>query len=39
MSQVGFGYVMNEMQMAGDDDPRTVGLTRAVHASLNGVDR
>ncbi len=28
---------MNKMQMVGDDDPRTVGLTRAVHASLKGV--
>ena len=33
---IGFGYVMNKMQMVGDDDPRTVGLARAVHASLKG---
>ena len=33
---IGFGYVMNKMQMVGDDDPRTVGLARAVHASLTG---
>ena len=36
-ADIGFGYVMNKMQMVGDDDPRTVGLTRAVHASLQGV--
>lgn len=33
---IGFGYVMNKMQMVGDDDPRTVGLARAVHDSLEG---
>ena len=38
-ADIGFGYVMNKMQMVGDDDPRTVSLTRAVHASLNGVNR
>ena len=36
-ADIGFGYVMNKMQMVGDDDPRTVSLARAVHASLNGV--
>ena len=35
-ADIGFGYVMNKMQMVGDDDPRTVGLTQAVHASLKG---
>ena len=33
---IGFGYVMNKMQMVGDDDPRSLGLTQAVHASLKG---
>ena len=33
---LGFGYVMNEMQIVGDDDPCTVSLTQAVHASLKG---
>jgi CubicO group peptidase (beta-lactamase class C family) len=35
-AEIGFGYVMNKMQMVGDDDPRTVGLAQAVHASLKG---
>ena len=35
-ADIGFGYVMNKMQMVGDDDPRTVGLAQAVHASLKG---
>ena len=35
-ADIGFGYVMNKMQMVGDDDPRTVGLAQAVHASING---
>jgi CubicO group peptidase (beta-lactamase class C family) len=35
-ADIGFGYVMNKMQMVGDDDPRTVGLAKAVHASLKG---
>ena len=33
---IGFGYVMNKMQMVGDDDPRTVSLAQAVHDSLKG---
>ena len=35
-ADIGFGYVMNKMQMVGDDDPRTVGLAQAVHDSLKG---
>ena len=35
-ADIGFGYVMNRMQMVGDDDPRTVSLARAVHESLKG---
>ena len=35
-ADIGFGYVMNKMQMVGDDDPRTVGLVEAVHASIKG---
>lgn len=35
-ADIGFGYVMNKMQMVGDDDPRTVGLAEAVHASIKG---
>ncbi len=35
-AELGFGYVMNKMQMVGDDDPRTVSLARAVHESLKG---
>jgi len=35
-ADIGFGYVMNSMQMVGDDDPRTVSLAQAVHASLKG---
>ena len=35
-ADIGFGYVMNKMQMVGDDDPRTVSLAQAVHESLNG---
>lgn len=34
--KAGFGYVMDKVQMAGDDHPRTVSLTQAVHASLKG---
>ncbi len=33
-AEIGFAYVMNKMQMVGDDDPRTVDLAQAVHASL-----
>ena len=33
---IGFAYVMNKMQMVGDDDPRTVGLARAVHDAIGG---
>ena len=33
-ADIGFGYVMNKMQMVGDDDRRTVGLAKAVHASI-----
>ena len=35
-AEIGFGYVMNKMQMVGDDDPRTVSLAQAVHDSLKG---
>ena len=35
-ADIGFGYVMNKMQMVGDDDPRTVSLAQAVHESLKG---
>ena len=35
-ADIAFGYVMNKMQMVGDDDPRTVSLAQAVHESLNG---
>jgi CubicO group peptidase (beta-lactamase class C family) len=35
-ADIGFGYLMNSMQMVGDDDPRTVSLAQAVHASLKG---
>lgn len=35
-AEIGFGYVMNKMQMVGDDDPRTVSLAEGVHASLKG---
>ena len=38
-ADIGFGYVMNRMQMVGDDDPCTVSLPRAVHASLDGMNR
>ena len=33
-AEIGFGYVMNKMQMVGDDDPRTVNLAQAVHDSI-----
>lgn len=33
---IGFGYVMNKMQMVSNDDPRTVSLAQAVHESLKG---
>ena len=33
-AEIGFAYVMNKMQMVGDDDPHTVDLAQAVHASL-----
>jgi|TARA_B110000259_G_scaffold188451_1_gene247581 CubicO group peptidase (beta-lactamase class C family) len=33
-ADIGFGYVMNKMQMVGDDDPRTVNLAQAVHDSI-----
>ena len=32
---VGFGYVMNKMQMVGDDDPRTVNLVNALHSCIS----
>ncbi len=35
-ADIGLGHVMNKMQMVGDDDPRTVSLAEAVHASLQG---
>ena len=33
-ADIGFGYVMNKMQMVSHDDPRTVSLAQAVHDSL-----
>jgi CubicO group peptidase (beta-lactamase class C family) len=33
-ADIGFGYVMNKMQMVGDDDARTVNLAQAVHDSI-----
>ena len=33
-AEIGFGYIMNKMQMVGDDDPRTVNLAQAVHDSI-----
>ena len=35
-AEIGFGYVMNKMQVVADDDPRTVGLVQAVHDSIKG---
>jgi hypothetical protein len=35
-ADIGFTYVMNKMQMAGDDDPRRVSLAQAVHDSIKG---
>ena len=35
-ADIGFGYVMNKMQVVADDDPRTVGLVQAVHDSIKG---
>jgi len=35
-ADIGFAYVMNKMQMVGDDDPRTVNLAQAVHDSIKG---
>ena len=35
-ADIGFAYVMNKMQMVGDDDPRTVSLAQAVHDSIKG---
>ena len=33
---IGFGYVMNKMQLVAGDDPRTLTLIAAVHESLKG---
>jgi CubicO group peptidase (beta-lactamase class C family) len=33
---IGFGYVMNKMQLVSGDDPRTLTLIAAVHESLKG---
>ncbi len=35
-AEIGFGYVMNKMQMVASDDPRTLSLIAAVHESLKG---
>ena len=35
-AEIAFGYVMNKMQMVASDDPRTLTLIAAVHASLKG---
>ena len=33
---IGFGYVMNKMQLVAADDPRTLTLIAAAHESLKG---
>ena len=33
---IGFGYVMNKMQLVAGDDPRTLTLIAAAHESLKG---
>ncbi len=33
---IGFGYVMNQMQLVAGDDPRTLTLIAAAHESLKG---
>ena len=33
---IGFGYVMNKMQLVAGDDPRTLTLIAATHESLKG---
>ena len=35
-AEIGFGYVMNKMQLVAGDDPRTLTLIAAVHESLGG---
>jgi CubicO group peptidase (beta-lactamase class C family) len=35
-AEIGFGYVMNKMQLVAADDPRTLTLVSAVHESLKG---
>ena len=35
-AEIGFGYVMNKMQLVANDDPRTLTLMAAVHESLKG---
>ena len=35
-AEIGFGYVMNKMQLVASDDPRTLTLIAAVHESLKG---
>ena len=35
-AEIGFGYVMNKMQLVAADDPRTLTLVAAVHESLKG---
>jgi CubicO group peptidase (beta-lactamase class C family) len=35
-AEIGFGYVMNQMQLVAADDPRTLTLIAAVHESLKG---
>ena len=35
-AEIAFGYVMNKMQLVASDDPRTLGLIAAAHASLKG---
>lgn len=35
-AEIGFGYVMNKMQLVATDDPRTLTLIAAVHQSLKG---
>ena len=33
-AEIAFGYVMNQMKLIAYDDPRTLGLVAAIHASL-----
>jgi CubicO group peptidase (beta-lactamase class C family) len=33
-AEIGFGYVMNQMQLVATDDPRTLSLVAAIHESL-----